>query len=205
MGFDPNSASADGTTAFHYAVWQGHLRLAKYLLRIGADVNALNSFGCNAIQWAAQSDHLEVCRWLSMIGLDLAIINDNGHSAIHKAALKGQDRICAWLLNEEALGLAHMGPDLDGHTPAALARMDGHAVIAAKLDACAQRLLDAGPALSEHGPYGDDCGRLHCGGHEAGQAAYRIQKGSSPEYRSRCVRAARLQQVSLPCGPVSCR
>jgi Ankyrin repeats (3 copies) len=161
-------------------------------------VNHLNSFGCNALQWSAQSDHLHVCRWLASVGLDIAVINRNGHSAVHKAALKGQDRICAWLLNEECLSIAHMMPDLEGNTPADLARLEGFVDVAAKLDASTHRLWD-GTACCKHGPYrasADHC----CGGDVKMAAATRdVRKGSDPEYMSQCVREARMRQVCFAC------
>jgi ankyrin repeat protein len=92
-GVHPDVATGDGTTPFHYAVWQGHMAVCKWLVYgAGADVASENEFGCNAIQWAAQTDDVGMCRWLAGLGLDLSIINHNGHSALHKAANKGQAR-----------------------------------------------------------------------------------------------------------------
>ena len=49
-GCDVNGATGDGTTAFHWAVWQGHKRAAAWLVGAGADPKALNAYGGNAVQ-----------------------------------------------------------------------------------------------------------------------------------------------------------
>lgn len=140
-GADVNVTTGDGTTPFHYAVWQGHLALCKWFVyQAACDWASLNDFGCNAIQWAAQTDDLDMCRWLAALGLDVAVVNNNGHSAVHKAANKGQARVCEWLLNEESLGLVHLQPDQDGNTPAVMARLEGHGALADALDAAAATL-----------------------------------------------------------------
>ena len=138
---NPDVATGDGTTPFHYAVWQGHLALCKWFVYGAAcDFASENEFGCNAMQWAAQTDNLAMCRWLAALGLDVSLINNNGHSALHKAANKGQACTCAWLINEECLGSQHMQPDQDGNTPALMARLDGFCGLADALDAAAAAL-----------------------------------------------------------------
>ena len=137
-----NAATQDGTVALHYAVWQGHLHVCKWLVyEAGCDLAHCNSFGCNAVQWAAQTDNLGMCRWLAAAGVHVSIINNNGHSALHKAATKGQSRVCEWLLNEECLGLLHLQADGDGNTPAVMARLEGHGGLADALDAARELSL----------------------------------------------------------------
>jgi hypothetical protein len=148
---DVNVVTGDGTTPFHYAVWQGHMDVCKWMVfQAGCNFSAMNEFGCNAIQWAVQTGNLEMCRWLSALGLDLTIVNNNGHSALHKAASKGQAYVCEWLLNEECLGLEALQPDSDGSTPGLMARLEGYSSLADALEAAAGVLISE-DTDAEHG------------------------------------------------------
>jgi ankyrin repeat protein len=214
-GLDVNSTTQDGTSAFHWACWQGHLEVCKWLVySAGCDFGHTNEFGCNAIQWVAQTDNLDICRWLSAIGLDLSILNRNGHSALHKAASKGQARVCEWLLNEECLGLQHLRPDQDGNTPAAIARMEGYAELAEALDAAVAN-LERGCVLGTEGPFSsrsrmdnpslstDTSPLLGPGPSQLNDLLSRpsrpqsIRKGSGDWNRGVCVRIARLKQQKV--------
>ena len=206
-GVNANVATGDGTTPFHYAVWQGHLAVCKWLVYSGAaDLASTNEFGCNAIQWAAQTDNLRMCRWLAALGLDLAIVNNNGHSALHKAANKGQARVCTWLINEECLGTRHLQPDQDGNSPAVMARLEGHHALADALDAALHTLqrregetADAEVATMYEPPLAFSMTDAANGAAVLAQDAgvRSVRKGSSESDRSGCVRAARLQQAAV--------
>lgn len=182
-GLNVNSTTHDGTSAFHWAVWQGHMHVCKWMVYLGGcDFASTNSFGCNAIQWAAQTADVGMCRWLAAIGLDVRIINRNGHSALHKAAGKGQRATCEWLINEECLGADHMRADGDGNTPAVMARLEGFTALAAELEA-AERALAEGVPEGSRGPFG--------GAPEAGDAPRDTRRDVGM-----CTRLARLQQLA---------
>jgi ankyrin repeat protein len=51
---DVDAATSDGTTAFCWAAWQGHLQVLHVLKDAGCNVHATNSFGCTPVLWAAQ-------------------------------------------------------------------------------------------------------------------------------------------------------
>ena len=52
--------TADGTTAFCWAAWQGQLRAARYLGdEAGCNPHALNSYGCNAAMVTALHHDVE--------------------------------------------------------------------------------------------------------------------------------------------------
>lgn len=191
-GLDVNSTTHDGTSGFHWAVWQGHMHVCKWMVYLGGcDFASTNSFGCNAIQWAAQTDDLAMCRWLSAIGLDVRVVNSNGHSALHKAASKGRRAVCAWLLNEEGLREEHMRADGDGNTPAVMARLEGFVGLAAELEA-AERVLAAGGAeAARQGPFG----RGGAGGDDAGEPGGGSVVGARWDVET-CTRLARLRQMS---------
>ena len=148
-----DAGTADGTTAFCWAAWQGHLAVCRYLAARGADAHSSNSYGCNAALWACQgraaaagpgaSDEAEpalaLCRFLhGELGVDFTLINANGQSCLHKAAQRGRADVCAWLLGAE-VGLAldgpHGAPNFgEGSRPAALARFAGHEELAKWLE-----------------------------------------------------------------------
>lgn len=137
-GLSADAPTRDGTTPLHWAIWQGHLSAAAWLADCaGADLHARNAFGCNAAQWAAQRPDPAACAWLRDRGVDLTLLNRNGHSALHKAAVAGAERCARWLVEEAGLGRAQLGPDGDGNTPAEMARLEGHAALAAYLRAAA--------------------------------------------------------------------
>ena len=203
---DVNAATQDGTVALHYAVWQGHMHVCKWLVyEAGCTLAHCNSFGCNAMQWAAQTDNLGMCRWLAACGLDIAIINNNGHSALHKAASKGQSRVCEWLLNEECLVVQHLQADRDGNTPAVMARLEGYSGLADALNT-AQELLSRAEmegldVIPTEGPFSmPERGASSSGGTKDSEPAAvygAIRKGSSWTEISASIRRARLCQKSL--------
>src|ERR1700704_4847766 len=54
---DVKSASADGTTALHWAAHNGDADLVDRLIKAGADVNAKNEFGSTPLVEAALSNN----------------------------------------------------------------------------------------------------------------------------------------------------
>jgi hypothetical protein len=133
---DIDAATADGTTAFCWASWQGHLRVMKFLHESGANVQKSNSFGCHAVLWCAQGEGtVETMQWLQSMGLDLTSTNSNGHGALHKAAQRTRRDLCEWLctsvydnLGESDIGVNIfdiIGPDAEGCCPSDLAGMAG--------------------------------------------------------------------------------
>lgn len=51
---DIEAMTSDGTTAFCWAAWQGHLSILQLLYQYKCNVQTINSYGCNAVLWAAQ-------------------------------------------------------------------------------------------------------------------------------------------------------
>jgi ankyrin repeat protein len=137
---NPDVRTADGTSAFHYAVMCEHAKICRWLHSIDVNIaHGTNSYGCNAVQWAALSGSIEMCcMLLEEFNLNFALLNHNGHSVFHKAAVKGHAAVCHWLLvigKEGKLGVDHVGellqPDKGGCTPLEMARLEGHTEVVA--------------------------------------------------------------------------
>lgn len=131
---DLEAATADGTTAFCWASWQGHISIMKLLCDSGCNINSVNSYGCNAVLWAAQGNSdLETMQWLQATGCEMTKVNNNGHGVLHKAGQRGQLAVCEWFYDtwietspDTNLSLQLVAPDVDGWCPSDLAGMEGH-------------------------------------------------------------------------------
>ncbi|OQR83588.1 hypothetical protein ACHHYP_14549 [Achlya hypogyna] len=143
---DVNSPTEDGTTPFHFAVWNQQPQMCHYLASVWhCNVHILNAYGCNASQWGALTGSVPMLELLQSYGVDLGVLNTNGHSALHKAALRGHTEACAWLLTHGGLGIRHMQPDKDGFTPTSFATTNGFPLLGAFLaEHC------AAPIAEEH-------------------------------------------------------
>ena len=103
-GAPVDARTAEGTTAFAWACWQGHVATARWLVERGnCAFGAVNTFGCNAAMWCVQgrAAGLDACEYVKSLGVSFRLLNANGHSAAHKAAQRGRRDVCAWLLGWE--------------------------------------------------------------------------------------------------------
>ena len=131
-----DAMTKDGTTAFCWACWQGHLPVMKYLHESGCNVHVTNNFGCNAVQWAAQGEvDIEGMSFLSSVNCDFFLVNSNGHGVVHKAAQRGNAVLCEWLFSEGnfLFDVRHVGPDTEQLCPSDLAGIEGYGDLAAWL------------------------------------------------------------------------
>ena len=67
----------DNWIALHYAAQDGHVDVAKVLIRNGADVNAKDSDGETALHMAAEDGHVDVVKVLIQNGADVNAVNEN--------------------------------------------------------------------------------------------------------------------------------
>ena len=156
-----DAETADGTTPFCWAAWQGHLSVMQLLCRYGCRVDAVNHFGCNAILWAAQGcGDLAVFDWLIAVGCPDWVVNHSSHGVLHKGAQRGRRDVCDWFMkrltqwveeNVASMRESHSptrldllklwGPDNDGCTPSDLAGMEHQEELAIYLAEQEQRLI----------------------------------------------------------------
>jgi ankyrin repeat protein len=79
---DARATDSTGTTALHYAVHDGDVRLAERLIRAGADVRARNDFGATPMSEAAVTGKVEVLKLLLKAGADADSPNEQGQTAL---------------------------------------------------------------------------------------------------------------------------
>lgn len=107
----------DGHTALHWACYQGHLAVARYLLQEGAALAAADAQGCTPLHWAANRNHPELVQFLVDEGADARAPDAQGETpeacAVRKQALK-----CLPLLRHVATHPTRYGPAARAREPA---------------------------------------------------------------------------------------
>ena len=95
-----NERSVDGTTALHWAVYQGDLDLVKTLLERGADVTLRNAYGVTAMATAAVEGDLKIIEALLAAGADVESPNAEGQTALMVVARTGRVDTAKLLLDK---------------------------------------------------------------------------------------------------------
>ncbi|RMZ02992.1 hypothetical protein D0862_05837 [Hortaea werneckii] len=124
----------EGNTALHYAATSGSAPTVLALLRAGADVNLKQSQGLTPAHWAAHKGHEEVLLLLLSHG---ALVNARGKAnarPLHLAANRGHMAAVRILLEKGADWSKEAEWDGVRGTPARIARLKGHAGVAALID-----------------------------------------------------------------------
>jgi ankyrin repeat protein len=88
-GVDVNAASADGTTALHWAVYNDNLALVERLIAAGADVTAINEFGSTPMAEAATVGNAAVIEALLDAGADADSPSADGQTPLMIVARSG--------------------------------------------------------------------------------------------------------------------
>ena len=86
---DPNDASADGTTALHFAVHREDVEMAAALIDAGASVDRPNRYGVRPLYLAAQNGDAEAVRLLLRHRADPNGALPEGETALMTAARTG--------------------------------------------------------------------------------------------------------------------
>ena len=89
-GANPNTPSADGTTAIMWASANGDVELVRALVRAGADVRLKNQFGTTALTEAAIVGSAPILDVLLKAGADPNVRNPEGETPIMAAARSGK-------------------------------------------------------------------------------------------------------------------
>jgi len=97
-GVDVNAASADGTTALHWASHWGDLETVKLLLAAGANAKAANRYGVTALHEAAVITSLPIMEALLKAGANANATYGAGETPLMSAARTGNVPIVKLLL-----------------------------------------------------------------------------------------------------------
>ena len=99
---DVNAASADGTTALHWASYRDNLESADLLIRAGAKVNAANDLGATPLWTASMNGSAAMVRTLLQAGADPNRALLLGETPLMAASRSGNPDVIAQLIDKGA-------------------------------------------------------------------------------------------------------
>lgn len=97
-GVNVNGKSPDGTTALHWAVYNGNVALVERLIEAGADVHAANEFGSTPLAEAATVGNTAVIEALLQAGAQVDAPGADGQTALMVVARTGNTAAAEVLL-----------------------------------------------------------------------------------------------------------
>jgi ankyrin repeat protein len=99
---DVNAATADGSTALHWASYRDNLESAELLIRAGAKVNAANDLGATPLWIASTTGSSAMVRTLLQAGGDPNLALLLGETPLMAASRSGNPEVVAQLLDKGA-------------------------------------------------------------------------------------------------------
>jgi ankyrin repeat protein len=99
---DVNAASADGTTALHWASYRDDVESADLLIRAGAKVNAANDLGATPLWTASMNGSAAMVRTLLHAGADPNLALLLGETPLMAASRSGNPDVIAQLIDKGA-------------------------------------------------------------------------------------------------------
>jgi hypothetical protein len=91
-----------GRTALHFAAVEGHVEIAKLLLRHGANVDVEDEHGLTALHLATKAGFVEMAELLLEDGAYVDTRDKTGWTALHWAVYADQEAVVSVLLDHEA-------------------------------------------------------------------------------------------------------
>ncbi|CAC5415480.1 ANKRD50 [Mytilus coruscus] len=117
-GADLSHCDRWGGSPFFIACREGYIDIVKFLVDKCVYVNTCDNNGNSPLYVACEEGHLYIVIFLLQKGANIKYRNNNGRLAIHAASSGGYKKIIKILINYDS----PFTPDIDGQTPAALAR-----------------------------------------------------------------------------------
>ena len=129
---DINALSEEKCTALMEAASNGHAKIAKFLIGMGASVNVENVFKDTAATLAVEHGHIDALKVLVDANADLARLNRRtGETLVSRAAGFGYDEVVDFLASRIDLSIKSAFND----TAADVARKSGFPDLAKKIEA----------------------------------------------------------------------
>ncbi|CAG9832006.1 unnamed protein product [Diabrotica balteata] len=127
---DINTSNANGLNALHLASKDGHIEIARELLKRGAIPDAATKKGNTSLHIASLAGQEEIVRLLVQHGASLNVQSQNGFTPLYMAAQENHDGCVRYLLSK---GANQALATEDGFTPLAVAMQQGHDKVVAVL------------------------------------------------------------------------
>ena len=104
-----NGRDADTATPLHWAVYNGHLEIAKLLVASGASLTARTKDGQTPLHWAAIAGRMLCLHYLVKCGSDLRAADSCGYNIVHLGAQNNKPFVVFYGINSgipiDAVGL----------------------------------------------------------------------------------------------------
>ena len=99
-GINTESKNNDGWTALHYASYNGHLEIVKYLIETcRVDTEARDNDGWTALHFASDHGHLEIVKYLTAAcNVDKEARDNDEWTVLHRACSNGHSEIVKYLI-----------------------------------------------------------------------------------------------------------
>ncbi|KAH3744897.1 palmitoyltransferase AKR1 [Pelomyxa schiedti] len=128
---DPRSVNmkdaTDATTPLHWASYNAHLEVVKFLVSKGADLEAVtNGDKRTPLHWAIVGGNLSVVAYLLKQGSDLEHLDARGNNSLHIAVQHGSDKCTFYCVLK---GIPINATDSEGHTPLHWAAYEGNDIV----------------------------------------------------------------------------
>ncbi|CAG9856109.1 unnamed protein product [Phyllotreta striolata] len=127
---DINTSNANGLNALHLAAKDGHIEIARELLKRGAIPDAATKKGNTSLHIASLAGQEDIVRLLVQHGASLNVQSQNGFTPLYMAAQENHDGCVRYLLSK---GANQALATEDGFTPLAVAMQQGHDKVVAVL------------------------------------------------------------------------
>jgi ankyrin repeat protein len=92
----------NGWTPLQWAVWEGHIKIVKLLIKAGADINSQGSDDIDRHTALHCASDLPIVKLLIKAGADVSIKDLHGETALQWASFQGRTKIVEFLIKHKS-------------------------------------------------------------------------------------------------------